>query len=103
MARLGVVIDGEALDEASATAFWKRFSAHMEAHRGDLAGFAKSEGLASVKPAVGAEGPELHASRSAPQGPYTTAERLRSRNEPSKIQGKGGSTPRRNEKGRRSR
>lgn len=72
---LKVLVDGVALPEAEARALWSRFSAHMEAHRGDLEGFAKAEGFASVHPVMGAEGAELHASRTAAQRPYQTAGR----------------------------
>ena len=70
MSTLRVVVDGVPMPEAEARAFWKRFSDHMEANKGDLAGFAKAEGFASVHPAMGASGAELVVSRSAPQGPY---------------------------------
>jgi hypothetical protein len=72
---LKVLVDGVPLPEAEARALWQRFSEHMEAHRGDLEGFAKVEGFASVQPAMGAEGAELHASRTARQQPYRTAPR----------------------------
>ncbi len=74
MARLSVMVDGAEMPEAEARAFWKRFSDHMEANKGDLAGFAKAEGFASVKPVMSAAGPELVVSRSAPQTPYKKAE-----------------------------
>jgi hypothetical protein len=45
----------------------------MEAHPSDLAGFARSEGLASVFPEVHAGGPVLVASRTASQRPYAVA------------------------------
>ena len=61
------------MPEAEARDFWARFSAHMEAHKGDLAGFAKAEGFASVKPALGPSGPQLVVSRTATQAPYATA------------------------------
>lgn len=70
MTALKVTVDGVPMNDADARAFWKRFSDHMDAHRGDLGGFAKAEGFASVHPSVGAAGPELVVSRSAPQGPY---------------------------------
>jgi hypothetical protein len=59
--------------EEEARAFWGRFSAHMEAHRGDLAGFARAEGLSSVHPEVRDGVPLLVASRSAPQRGYASA------------------------------
>ena len=70
MAALAVIIDGIPLDEEPARAFWARFSAHMEAHKGDLAGFAKIEGFASVHPEMRAGRAVLVVSRSTPQRPY---------------------------------
>lgn len=67
---LAVTVDGEPMEEGAARAFWERFSAHMETHKGDLAGFAKAEGFASVHPSVGATGPVLIVSKHTPQGPY---------------------------------
>ena len=58
--------------DADARAFWKRFSDHMEQNRGDLAGFAKSEGFASVRPAVENGAAVLIASHSDAQVPYTS-------------------------------
>jgi hypothetical protein len=63
------------MPEAEAREFWKRFSSHMDAHKGDLAGFAKAEGFASVHPVMGADGAELHASRNAAQQLYSNAPR----------------------------
>jgi hypothetical protein len=49
--RLAVVIDGVPLtDDDEARALWTKFSQHMDEHQGDLAGFAKLCGYASVKP-----------------------------------------------------
>jgi hypothetical protein len=48
--RLAVLVDGVALGDDEARALWVRFSRHMDAHQGDLAGFAASEGFASVVP-----------------------------------------------------
>jgi len=67
---LRVLIDGKPLPEDDARAFWQRFSEWMDAHRGDLAGFAHREGLASVHPELDAGHPVLVASRTAPQRPY---------------------------------
>ena len=72
-AQLAVLIDGKPLGDDEARAFWGRFSAHMEEHRGDLAGFAKQEGFASVHPETGPRGAVLVASKTAPQRAYTTA------------------------------
>jgi hypothetical protein len=75
MSRLIVIVDGTPMPDGEARAFWKRFSAHMDAHKGDLAGFAKAEGFASVHPVMGPDGAELHASRNAPQQAYANAPR----------------------------
>lgn len=68
-----MLVDGEALPTEEAIAFWKRFSAWMDEHPGDLAGFAKTEGLSSVTPEMHSGAPVLVASRTAAQKPYTTA------------------------------
>jgi hypothetical protein len=70
MGGLRVYVDGTPMPEADARALWQRFSGWMESHRGDLAGFAKAEGFASVHPGVEDGGPVLHVSRSAAQKPY---------------------------------
>jgi hypothetical protein len=70
---LKVRIDGAPLGDDEARAFWKRFSNHMEEHKGDLAGFAKSEGLASVRPEMDAGNAVLVGSRTAAQQAYVTA------------------------------
>lgn len=72
MADLKVKVDGVLLPEEEAKALWARFSAHMESNRGDLLGFAKAEGFASVQPAVEGGKPLLVASRTTPQGPYVS-------------------------------
>jgi hypothetical protein len=74
-ASLSVVVDGVALPEADAAAMWKRFSAHMEEHKGDLAGFAAREGFASIHPAMEGGKPLLVASRTSPQKPYVSVDR----------------------------
>ena len=56
MPKLTVIVDGTPMPEEEARIFWTRFSDHMEANKGDLAGFAKAEGFASVRPAMGPEG-----------------------------------------------
>ena len=97
MGKLSVVVDGAPMSEDDARAFWERFSAHMETNKGDLAGFATAEGFASVRPVVGPEGPSLVVSRSAPQGRYETAPKLRSSSGSPKPQGgapKGRESPR---------
>jgi hypothetical protein len=70
---LGAVVDGVALPDAEAVALWRRFSAWMEEHAGDLLGFAQAEGFASVRPEMHAGSPLLVVSRTAPQSPYTNA------------------------------
>jgi hypothetical protein len=73
MTTLRVLVDGEAMPGEEAVAFWKRFSAWMEDHPGDLAGFARSESLSSVLPEMHGGAPVLVASKSAAQKPYTSA------------------------------
>ena len=68
--RLAVLVDGAPLPDAEAVALWDRFSAWMEEHRGDLAGFAAQEGYASVHPGVDGDRPVLRASKTAGQRPY---------------------------------
>jgi hypothetical protein len=70
---LAVLVDGKPLPKEEAIAFWKRFSAWMDEHPGDLAGFAKSEGLTSVTPEMHSGAPVLVASHTSAQQPYTTA------------------------------
>lgn len=72
-ARLAVIVDGVPMPDEEARAFWERFSAHMDANKGDLAGFAKSEGFASVHPEMRGGAPVLVVSRTASQKPYATA------------------------------
>ena len=48
--RLAVLFDGAPLDEPAARALWTEFSAHMEEHRGDMAGFAAKKGWQRVAP-----------------------------------------------------
>jgi hypothetical protein len=87
MSALRVVVDGEPLAGEEALAFWKRFSEWMEEHRGDLAGFARSEGLASVHPQVHDGAPVLIASRSAAQQPYDVAPRKRTKRPTTRARG----------------
>jgi hypothetical protein len=70
---LRVFIDGTPLADLEGRALWQRFSAWMEEHKGDLAGFAAAEGFASVHPELHGGEPALIASRTAPQQPYTSA------------------------------
>ena len=48
--RLALLVDGVPQPEEEAKALWKAFSEHMDAHRGDMAGFASQRGWASVSP-----------------------------------------------------
>jgi hypothetical protein len=48
--RLAVLVDGAPLDPDAARALWTEFSAHMDEHRGDFAGFAQKKGWQSVAP-----------------------------------------------------
>jgi hypothetical protein len=77
MSALRVLIDGEPVPDEEARSFWKRFSAWMEEHRADLEGFARAEGLASVRPEMHESGPVLVASRTAAQRPYAVANKVR--------------------------
>lgn len=70
-------VDGQLLDEEGARALWQRFSEHMEANKGDLAGFAAKEGYASVRPGMENGRAVLIASRSAPQVPYASVKEER--------------------------
>jgi hypothetical protein len=76
---LRVLLDGTPLAEPEARALWQRFSAWMEGHPSDLAGFAQAEGFASVHPELHGGEPVLVVSRSAPQRPYDTAPARRGR------------------------
>lgn len=70
---LRVLVDGVALPEAEAREFWARFSAHLDAHKGDLKGFAAAEGFASVHPETRGGEPSLIVSRTEAQRAYTHA------------------------------
>jgi hypothetical protein len=69
---LAVEIDGVVVADEEARALWERFSAWMEEHRGDLAGFAAKEGYASAHPGIANGRPILRLSRTSSQQPYTT-------------------------------
>lgn len=73
---LRVIVDGVPLPPEEARAFWGRFSAHLDAEKGDLAGFAAREGFASVRPAVEGGRPVLLVSRTEAQTPYADASRV---------------------------
>jgi hypothetical protein len=47
---LAAFVDGVALGGDEARALWKDFSAHMDEHEGDVAGFAAKRGWASIAP-----------------------------------------------------
>jgi hypothetical protein len=47
---LVVLKDGALLPEEESRALWVRFSGYMDAHEGDLAGFARQESWHSVSP-----------------------------------------------------
>jgi hypothetical protein len=68
--RLAVQVDGTPMPDEEARAFWTRFSDHMDAHAGDLVGFARREGYASVHPEARNGVALLVVSRSAIQRPY---------------------------------
>jgi hypothetical protein len=84
---LRVVVDGVEMADDEARALWARFSAHMDASKGDLRGFAQAEGYASVHPEVWGGAPVLVVSRDATQRPYVNAP-VR----PSSASGSGGAT-----------
>jgi hypothetical protein len=43
-------MDGALLPAEEARALWTRFSQYMDAHQGDMAGFARESGFVSVAP-----------------------------------------------------
>ena len=67
---LAARVDGTLLPPDEARELWARFSAHMEANKGDLFGFAAAEGFASIRPGLEGGRPVLLASRSKAQEPY---------------------------------
>ena len=67
---LAVLVDGAPMAEPEARAFWQRFSDWMEEHKGDLLGFARAEGYASVHPGVHDGRPVLLASHREAQRAY---------------------------------
>jgi hypothetical protein len=48
--KLAAMVDGALLPEEPAKALWREFSEHMEANRGDMAGFAAKKGWFSIAP-----------------------------------------------------
>ncbi|MBK8218848.1 MAG: hypothetical protein IPK71_34395 [Myxococcales bacterium] len=73
---LEVVVDGVKLPDEEARAMWARFSAWMDEHKGDLAGFAAREGFVSVKPAMSGGRPVLVASVREAQVAYANAREI---------------------------
>ncbi|HEY3594723.1 MAG TPA: hypothetical protein VGL13_12645 [Polyangiaceae bacterium] len=73
--RLAVLVDGKRLPEEDARALWKRFSEHLDAHRLDFNGFAKSEGFLSVRPESQGGEAVLVVSTGAPSQPRKPARR----------------------------
>jgi hypothetical protein len=63
-------VDGALLPEKEARDLWARFSAYMDEHRGDLGGFAKQEGLTSIRPSFEDGAAILIASHTEAQAPY---------------------------------
>ncbi len=100
MGALVVLVDGELMEEALAKAFWQRFSAYMDEHKGDLGGFAAQEGLASIHPEVRDGRPALVASRQAAQRPYTNAPNRDGATAQPRTQGKKKGGPKPGPKGR---
>ena len=47
---LAALVDGVALPSEAARDLWKKFSDYMGEHRGDFAGFAKTNGFIRVAP-----------------------------------------------------
>ena len=47
---LAVLIDGMPLPDEEARDLWMKFSTHMDENQGDLTGFARQQGFASVAP-----------------------------------------------------
>lgn len=98
---LAVLVDGQPMPEAEARAFWQRFSDWMEDHKGDLLGFAKAEGFASVHPGVADGRPLLRASRTEAQKGYAPVRedegarspRKGSGSSPSQVGGSGSRQP----------
>jgi len=68
--------DGEALEQGEARELWSHFSAWMDEHPGDLAGFAAALGVTSVRPALDAKGAVLVVSSTEAQPVYGNAARL---------------------------
>ena len=89
MSRLTVFVDDRELPEEEARALWKRFSDHMEAHQGDLRGFAEKEGVASVLPEHGAGKAILRLRKTGEQVPYANARAATDKSAAPPIKSKG--------------
>ena len=68
--------DGHALEPDDARELWAHFSAWMDEHPGDLAGFAAALGVTSVRPALDAGGAVLVVSTTEAQTAYGNASRI---------------------------
>ena len=79
--RLGATVGGKLLESEQARALWERFSAYMDVHRNDFAGFAKSEGWAHASVGPYGTGAMLTLGNDAPKAAATG---------PAKPQGTGG-------------
>jgi len=92
-AQLDAMVDGVAVPEATARELWRKFSAYMEEHRGDLGGFAQAEGFVSVHPRSEGGRAVLVLSRTAMQEPYGSVAKVAAP-PTAKSSGGGGSGPR---------
>lgn len=68
-----VTVEGVPMEAEKARELWQRFSAYMEEHKGDLAGFAKSEGYVSAHPRSDGGKAVLALSRTEAQAAYGPA------------------------------
>ena len=66
---LSAMVDATPLDAETARELWQRFSAYMETHRNDFAGFARSEGFAHAEVAVRGGTPTLTLLSKRPKKP----------------------------------
>ncbi|WP_437715241.1 hypothetical protein WMF45_01730 [Sorangium sp. So ce448] len=72
---LAASIDGAPLADEEARDLWTRFSRYMDEHRGDMAGFARENGYASVTPTF-ERGQALLVVRTTEAPPEKPAQRL---------------------------
>ena len=63
--QLNAIVDGQPLDQQSATQLWREFSAYMDNHEGDFDGFAKQAGFLKASVAVMQGRPTLTLSSTA--------------------------------------